>query len=162
MKNKVEIVDNYLSKENFKIIEEITGSSDFAWFYCPHVATIKDTHGFYLSHIFFDKNQIFSSHFKNISFLWKPLNARALLRVKANLYTSTNKLIVHNPHKDYPFENQGMVYSINDCDGYTFINNKKYASKKNRAIFFEAGEYHSSTTCTDTEVRRNININYIK
>ena len=45
MKNKVEIVDNYLSKENFKIIEEITGSSDFAWFYCPHVATIRDTHG---------------------------------------------------------------------------------------------------------------------
>ena len=54
-----------------------------------------------------------------------------------------------------------MVYSINDCDGYTFINNKNMLVK-NRAIFFEAGEYHSSTTYTDTEVRRNININYIK
>ena len=37
MKNKVKVVDNYLSKENFKTIEEITSSSKFAWFYCPRV-----------------------------------------------------------------------------------------------------------------------------
>lgn len=161
MNNKIKVVDNYLSKENYEKVKNIVDSPLFAWYFSSKVATLEDKKGFYFYHILFDKNQIFSDFFKSVSCLWETLNARALLRVKANLYTATNKLITHTPHRDYPFSNKGMVFSINNCDGYTEIEGKKVKSIANRAVFFNAGKFHSSTTCTDTEVRKNININYL-
>jgi hypothetical protein len=158
------IIDNFLSKEEHKIIKDIFMSHNTPWYFSNKVATLKDdSNGFYFYHVLYANNEILSSNFKKISFLYqkiKPL--RALLRVKANLYTSTKKLIVHTPHIDFPFKHSGFIYSINTCDGFTKIGKDKIQSLENRALFFNSAKEHSSTTCTDKEARFNININYIE
>jgi hypothetical protein len=54
---------------------------------------------------------------------------------------------------------------MNNTDGGTWlnINNKKILIKcvENRALIFDSGKNHQSTTCTDQDVRMNININWI-
>ena len=60
MKNKVEIVDNYLSKENFKIIEEITGRSETCQISQSHVwLAIRISWFLSCSYAEFEKNQIY-------------------------------------------------------------------------------------------------------
>lgn len=160
---KFKIVDNFLPKEEFKILTEIFFSHNIPWYFTSKVAHLNDSkNGFYFYHVIYDNNTIFSSHFNKICFLWKKIKMRALLRVKANLYTSTNKLIVHTPHRDYDFHHSGFILSLNNCNGFTKIGKEKIPSIANRALFFDSYEYHSSTTCTDVETRKNININYIE
>lgn len=163
MKNKkYKIIDNFLSKEQFKILKDIFDSHNIPWYFTSKVADQKDEKGFYFYHVLYGNHIILSPYFEKISFLCEKIKMRALIRIKANLYTSTNKLIIHTPHVDYPFPHSGFIFSLNTCNGFTQIGKEKISSIANRALFFNSSEYHSSTTCTDAEVRKNININYIE
>ena len=93
-----------------------------------------------------------------------------LLRVKANLYTNQNKVIEHFPHTDAARDGTEIIenmkvalYSVNDNNGYTLLTDtkEKIYSKRNRIAFFDEGIIHQSTVQTDTNVRLNINFNYI-
>jgi hypothetical protein len=57
-------------------------------------------------------------------------------------------------------ENEPRSLSLNDCNGYTVIGDKKIESKANRALFFDPSVEHNSTNCTDEKARFNINFNY--
>jgi hypothetical protein len=89
------------------------------------------------------------------------LDIKALIRVKGNLYTRSEKLFVHNKHVDYEYKHEGALYYVNDNDGYTILDGgAKIESKKNRLLLFDPSLPHSSTTCTDSPSRINININF--
>ena len=56
------------------------------------------------------------------------------------------------------------LYSVNDNNGYTLLTEtkEKIYSKRNRIAFFDEDVIHQSAVQTDTNVRLNININYIE
>ena len=91
----------------------------------------------------------------------KKLDARKLIRVKANLYPNTEELHEHEFHTDFEFPHMGAILYINTCNGYTkFEDGTKIASIANRVVLFDASVPHCSTTTTDQTARFNINFNW--
>ena len=57
---------------------------------------------------------------------------------------------------------QGLIFHINNNNGYTILEDgTKIESIANRAVFLDTSKPHQSTTCTDQDIRLNININYV-
>ena len=85
-----------------------------------------------------------------------------LLRVKANMYPSTDKIFEHAPHVDYDYSVKGAILSLNTCDGFTRLEDgTKVDSVANRMLFFDSSRPHNSSTTTNVQTRINININYL-
>jgi len=82
------------------------------------------------------------------------------------LYTNQNREVEHFPHKDMEAEKNmtNALYSVNDNNGYTLFTDtgEKAYSKRNRIIFFNGDVFHQSAVQTDTNLRLNINFNYIE
>ena len=99
--------------------------------------------------------------FKCLKPLIDKLNVKSLIRIKANLYHKTEKLIFHKPHLDYDFKHKGAILYLNTCNGYTVLNGgTKIKSVENTLLLFDSSKTHNSTNCTDKKIRLNININY--
>ena len=91
----------------------------------------------------------------------KKIDVKTLIRVKINSYTKEDKLIEHDLHTDYDYSNNGAIFSINTCDGYTKLEDgTKIESVANRMLFFDASKPHCSTNTTNQARRVNINFNY--
>ena len=88
------------------------------------------------------------------------MEAKAFIRIKANLYPRTDTIIHHKDHVDYTFEHKAAILYLNTNDGFTVIGDKKIESVANRMLLFNPQIPHHSTTCTDTQFRSNINFNY--
>ena len=89
------------------------------------------------------------------------IEVKALIRVKANLYTYAGTQIEHGFHRDQTYSHKGAILTINSNNGYTlFKDGTKIESIENRLLLFDPSEEHSSATCTDSAKRINININY--
>jgi len=164
-KNKdYKIIDNFLLKEEFKKIQEIC-TYNLPFYYNRAVADINKTKsdGYYFCHFFYENNKLKSSMFKEIiDPLLKKFKFFALLKAKANLYPSTSKIKQHDWHVDFPIPHKGFLFYINTNNGFTILKDgTKIESVANRALFFNSSEKHCSTTCTDQNVRINININYV-
>ena len=93
--------------------------------------------------------------------LVEQLQPKSLMRVKANLYPSTETILEHDPHIDDDFSHKGAVYFVNTNNGYTTTNdNTKVPSVENSVLLFDPSEPHFSSTCTDDKFRVTINVNY--
>ena len=168
MKTKHEVIDNFLSDDDFVRLRDIVINPNTAYFFQPHVNDAhkdnKNDLSIYLTHSVFkqDDEAIYSNlyhHFRKI--FWEALNIKSLMRMKLNLYPRTSKIEVHEPHKDYPFSHKGCLFSFNTCDGATILaDGTKVKSVANRALLFDPFENHSSTTTTDVKARFNMNVNY--
>lgn len=159
-----QIIDNFLTDDDFHSISEIflSPSSSFGWYFCDSIADPLDTSDVYFIHTFYHQHTINSSFWPKLNPIIEKLNARAFLRVKANLYLRSSKQIQHNFHTDFDFPHKGAIFSINDNNGYTELKDgTKIESKANRCLFFNPGEKHSSTNCTDAPYRMNIVFNYL-
>ena len=161
-KKDYEIVDNFLPKEEFEKIQEIC-TYNLPFYYKKGVAEQKTNDGYHFCHFFYQNDEIQSSMFGQIiNPLLKKFQSFALLRAKANLYPSTPKIEQHNWHIDFPVPHKGFLFYINTNNGLTILKDgTKIESIANRALFFNSSEKHRSTTCTDQDVRINININYV-
>ena len=61
-----------------------------------------------------------------------------------------------------PFPHKGFLFYVNTNNGFTILEDgTKVESIANRALFFDSSKSHKSTTCTDEDIRVNININYV-
>lgn len=157
MKNKIKIIDNYLSKKDFKRLKEIFIDTEVVnWTRC--VVNDLDKN-FYFTHIAFQG--IHGSHFiHEMNPLLNKIKTKALIRIKVNCYPCTENIIYHEKHTDFNFSHKGAIFSLNDCDGGTYINEKFIESKANRILFFDPSIPHNSTSTTKKEGRININFNY--
>ncbi len=157
MKNKIEIIDNYLSKKDFKRLREIFIDTEVVnWTRCAVNDLDKN---FYFTHIAFQG--IGGSHFiHEMNPLLNKIKTKALIRIKVNCYPCTEKIIHHEKHTDFSFSHKGAIFSLNDCDGGTYINEQFIESKANRILFFDPSIPHNSTSTTKKEGRININFNY--
>ena len=148
MKLKHKVVDNFLPENEFKKIEEMFFSPYFSW-YGQHGGVSKSV----------SKDGIY--YYNCITPIINKLDIKSLIRIKGNLYPKTNVIFEHNAHIDYNFEHKGFIYYVNDNNGFTKLSDgTKINSKKNRGLFFDASKPHNSSTCSNTNVRLNINFNY--
>jgi len=161
-----EIIDNALTEADFEHIESQLTSSYFPWFYGEQVALpFKEVKSniphFYMAHLMYQAYQPSSQYFSLTQPILRRIKAQAIIRIKCNLYQATPEIIEHGMHTDFDFPHKGALFYINSNDGYTLLEDgTKIKSVKNRLLLFDSSRPHSSTTCTNTASRMNININY--
>jgi len=158
------IIDNALPQEEFEGIKNNILSNDFPWNLTPAVTNEQEVllmhASFYFTHLFWIKFKI-----EPASQMFAPLlnlmDCNALMRIKANCYPSTPEIITHDRHVDYVFPHKGAIFYLNTNNGLTILEDKvKIESIENRLLLFDPSKPHTSTTCTDTKCRINVNFNY--
>jgi hypothetical protein len=158
------VKDNFLNQTDFENLKNTVMGETFPWYFQEH---------FFWCHMFFGERNIVHERFfhslssfnspyaKLLDPLLKKLKIKALIRLKANLYPNQGKIIEHKNHTDFPFKHKGALFSLNTCDGFTVLRDgTKIQSVANRILLFDASQPHHSSTCTNTKVRCNINVNY--
>jgi len=161
----VKIIDNFLSKEEFNILQNIIFGNNFDWYYNDSITfEQKKNKDFQFIHYFYNNNWR-GSRFNLIEPILNIIKPFSLVRIKANLLTKTNDIIINDFHKDFENINNlttGIFY-INNCNGYTlFKDGTKIESIANRFISFNSQLEHTGTSCTDKNIRVLINFNYFK
>ena len=158
---KYEIIDNFLDEKSYLKIKNTLMSDSFPYYYSKEISSSKSKEGIYFTHLFFNSEFNKSMYSNLIDPIIKKLKIKSLIRIKANIYSSTNKIIEHEEHIDYDFKHNGFLYYINTNDGFTRLGkNIKIKSIENRGLIFEPYLKHNSSTCTNLEGRININFNY--
>ena len=163
-----EVIDNFLEPENFKILTDDilsanSGFSVFPWYAQQGVTVIDDRNNDHwnLTHSFYQNYEIQSGFFKHLLVVIDKLQIKSLIRIKANLYPKTDKIIEHDFHTDFDYGHKSGLYSLNTNNGFTIMEDgEKIESVANRMIIFDASKLHKSTTCTDENFRANIVFNY--
>jgi len=170
MDNQYQIVDNFMPEDSFELLSSTIMSSNFPWYYLPLVNYLDDDSqclvNRYFEHNFFTYYEETESYGKSFRFddvksFLDLLEINKLYRVKSNLFTSTESLVQYAFHCDQPFKHKGAILYLNDCDGYTVLQDgTKIESVANRCLLFDSSKPHASTTCTNQKARFNINVNY--
>jgi hypothetical protein len=182
------VIDDFLSSTYHKEIEAHLLSFNFEWYYQSNITDTKkinDTdvnqHGF--THWFMhpETGMVNSS----IAHLIRPLllqiqdtlNAKRIIRARADMTMLANKKYIHSPHVDFPFPNISAVYYVNNSDGNTIIykettdNPNADIPKKltivdevepiaNRLLLFDGFTLHTGSSPLKNKNRVLINSNY--
>ena len=154
----MKVIDNFLPKDNFLDIKTILESNSFTWFF-QNTVSGKDNDYYFIHHLY-NHDTISSNYFYLIKPIIDKFKMKSLIRIKCNMYPSTQKAQKHPTHRDYDFKHFGAIYYVNSNNGYTSINKDKIESIENRILLFDPSVEHNSVTCTDEKVRLNINFNY--
>jgi len=159
----MKVVDNFLSQQQFQRIKNDIISIHFPWYFQAGVTN----DGVYddsclLTHVFYENDTVNSPGFPIVQPLLDMITIQKLLRVKANFYSNNGQLTQHKKHRDFEFDHSGLLFSINTNNGHTIlVDGTQVQSIANRALFFNPGTDHQSTSCTDQKFRLNILINYL-
>lgn len=169
----MEIIDNFLDIDSYNKIYNTLMGPFFPWYYNngvnvrvtpdleKHTKIAFDIYDFQFIHIMYLDHIIQSPAFDIVVPILQKLDAKALLRVKANLIPRADKIFEHGMHTDIEFEAKTAIFYVNNNNGYTkFENEKIVESIGNRIVIFPSLTKHSGTTCTDNKTRVAININY--
>jgi hypothetical protein len=159
-------IKNFLSEEEFLNLQKNILGDYFPWYYNSYVINEKIDNFFQFTHIFYSNYSIQSNYFNIISPLIEKINPKAIIRIKANLLTKTDKIIEHGFHIDTDEETNKIktaIFYCNTNNGYTkFKNNDIINSEENKLIEFDSNNYHTGTSSTDKNIRVVINLNYYK
>ena len=166
----MQVYKNFIDQVKFDDLAAVMSSHQFTWYYNNIVEKedlnpkMSSNQNFQFTHTFFNFHRVQSDYFDLLTPIFLKIKPLALLRVKANLVTNTDKIIEHGMHVDFtsPKVTTGILY-INTNDGYTrFENGKKIKSIQNQYVEFNSQIKHTGTSCTNAEKRLVINFNYIK
>ena len=158
----IQVIDNFLDKDEFDKIKTVMMGDYFPWFYCDYVSNKDEEDKFYFNHNFYKDSKPQSSFFNILDNLLTKLEIKSLIRVKGNLQVRANKMTYNNFHTDLPFKHKGCILYINNNNGFTYFkeSDKKVKPKENRVVLFDPSIEHKSSRCSDSKIRVNININY--
>lgn len=160
-KNKLKIKKNFLRKDKYLAMKSIITDNNFSW-YLQSGITYSNGEGTFFSHNFFNEYGINSSLYKDIIIPFvEKLKIKKLLRAKLNLYTKTNKQIIHGFHTDREDDHMVALFYFNKNNGHTLFRKDKVKSEDNKIVIFDGSLEHSSTSCTDEDYRITLNINYV-
>ena len=159
-----QIIDNVLPQDEFQKIKDFILNSNFPWNLTPVVTNDKENlpinASYYFTHEFWSgfntepQVQVFAP-------LLNIMNCRAIMRIKGNLYPSTQSIVHHDNHIDYDFPHRGAIFYLNTNNGLTVLEDKiNIESIENRLLLFDPSKHHRSTTCTDDKCRVNVNFNF--
>ena len=162
----MKVIDNFLSTQDFKLIQHFFISNKISWHMCNSITGY--THGqdhYQFVHEFFNLDNPFKSDYSEyIQPLLDKLDARYLLRLKANLRPRTAQPVLSDYHVDMKLNQQTAIFYLNTNNGYTkFQDNtlQNVQSVENRLLTFDGGLKHCGCSCTDENYRILLNINYI-
>ena len=162
----MKIYRNFLSKVDFKNLEQLIMDYNFPWFFSKVSTVGKGNYYRQFEHTFILEKGIPNTTEYALNILkplFNKLNCREINRVKANLLTRRDKIIEHDYHIDgVPFSNTTGILYLDNSNGYTiFENGKKVSSEENKYIEFNSTLRHTGSTCTDKSRRIVINFNYM-
>jgi len=171
----LEIIDNFLPLDQFNKVQHALMSSKIPWFINDDVVNTdlgniasNDKHNWQLFHLFYYNPIMHSECLGVIEPILQHLNPLVLIKAKANTNYVTEKIVEHGMHvdiQDLELKNiltTGIFY-VNNNDGYTILEDgTKIESVANRFASFSAKTKHSGTSCTTTNRRVVLNLNYIK
>jgi len=165
MKTEYEVIDNFLDKEYFEELKKIVMGEEVPWFWGQVIndkhTDSKDLTSFFQHTLFHQSGSIVPAYYQHFIGFWVKLRMKAVIRMKLNLYPKTDKIEIHERHIDFDYDHKGCLFSFNTCDGFTQLEDgTKIASVENRALLFNPGIYHNSSTTTNEKARLNLNINY--
>jgi len=158
------IIDKVLPQEDFKNIKNFMLNPSFPWNLTTIVTNEEEnlpiSASYYFTHQFWSgfntepQAQVFVP-------ILNLLECKAIMRIKANLYPSTETVIHHDNHIDYEFPHKGAIFYLNTNNGLTILEDKiEVESIENRLLIFDPTRIHRSTTCSDNKCRVNINFNF--
>jgi hypothetical protein len=158
------IIDNALSQEDFEDIKNFMLNTSFPWNLTPVIVDEKENlpvnASYYFTHLFWSE-----FHTEEQAEIFAPilrlLECKAVIRIKANLYPSTETIVHHDNHKDYGFSHRAAIFYLNTNNGFTVLEDKiEVESIENRLLLFDPSVLHRSTTCSDDKCRVNVNFNF--
>jgi len=157
----MQIIDNFLSEEEFKSIQSFMMGGEFRWFYSKGAVKLDDGQ-FHMTHMFFQPDV--GSNSEHLHFWTNFMNkvgAKNCTRIKANL---TFKTPTHEPtmyHVDYDDMKTATFY-INTNNGYTeFESGVRVSSVANRVCIFDSNLKHRGVSHTEGDQQRIVvNFNY--
>ena len=162
----MKIIDNFLDEDEFKILQQYLTNDSFTWNLLPSIANNKQGLDQYqFVHTFFDISKPSLQNYSNfLTPLFSKLQAKYILRVKANLRPRTTQGVLSDYHTDIDLNQQTAIYYLNTNNGYTkFQQNglQDVPSVANRLLTFYGGLKHCGCSATDSNYRIVLNINYI-
>ena len=163
-----QVVDDFLSHEEFKRIHDTIMSRTFAWQWNDVVVDDNDLELLQCSQfisLFYDYT---TGKTRNGAEVLKPITdrlckGRQILRIKANLQTYSPNPLPNAFHTDIQGDTDyyTSVFYLNTCNGATiFDNGEEIASVANRMLTFHGDLRHTGRTTSDSKRRVVINFNY--
>ena len=165
--------DNVYPEEEFNKIQFEVMGSNFPWYVQESGVSTNvtdDGYGFQFTHQLRNIDGSTSSYNNLFSDLYMRLGVKKLLRSKINLLYRTKNIHEFKPfHIDIESNWLGnqqwttAIFYINTNDGYTvFEDGTKINSVANRICIFPHWMKHSGTTCTNTNRRIALNLNFVR
>ena len=159
----MEVIDNFLSEDDFLDLQSLLLGEYFPWYYNDYVLTTPSNFtslNYQFIHLFY-KDGIKSPLYLSVEPFITKLKVKDLFRIKANLNPKTSNHKYGGYHFDPYMKGKIAVYYINNNNGWTqFKNGDRVNSIQNRMVIFDPRLEHSSVTCTDKKRRLVINFNY--
>jgi hypothetical protein len=155
-------INNFLNKEKFKILTNQIFNIYFPW-YLQKGVNYKNDGYFQFTHIFVDNEKINSDFISILNPVIEKINPKKLTWVKLNLINKTEKIIEHGFHTDVDknINCTTAILYINNNDGYTkFKDGNIIKSEENKFVSFDSNKEHTGSSCTNTEYRVVLNLNY--
>jgi hypothetical protein len=172
MDSNYEVIDNFLSEEDAKALNDLlffaNGDSKIQYNYVADVNISSKRNQFAFARVVMDQwKTTFDGSSIFIESIMTELVKRLkqgikVYRAKVNLFTRTVENDGLGMHADLNTPDyQTIIYYVNDNNGGTrFADGTFVEQKRNRALIVHGPVLHESVTQTDTNVRVNININY--
>lgn len=162
----IDIIDNFIPHDAFCELQHAVLRGDFPWYVCETKVSDDESSllNFQFTHTLYNEFCPQSGYIKLIDPILKRINPKAILRIKANLTTVTDKIYEYGLHVDDPkFSGKTGIFYLNSNNGYTlFENGQKIESIANRFVEFDAIIKHTGTSSTDSKFRCVLNFNYYK
>ena len=172
----INITDNFLTEDEFNILRGGVLSNDFPFYINTGIVENNDVSNNPIwelknntvayTHVFYSYGKPNSNFFDLLQPILNKIEPTALLRIKCNLYSKTEKIVEHGYHVDFDhnLENsKTSLFYLNTNNGYTkFEDGTVVESLENRFVTFSTNLRHTSSSCTDKQIRSNINFNYYK
>ncbi len=156
----MEIIDNFLDYSDFLLIKNNIMSNNFPWYFVDYKVREGDDN-YQFVHYLYRQHSRTSEFFDIINPALAKLNAKSLIRIKCNLVTKTEKIIIYDMHEDQDYDCKTSILYMNSNNGYTkFESGEIVNSVENRMVIFPTLTNHTGTSCTDEKVRVVINFNY--
>ena len=163
----MKVIDDFLSPQDFKLTQNFFINNQFTWYLQNSITGSKrgQLDQYQFVHCFFNIAKPSENNWSPfLQPIFTKLNAKYILRVKANLRPRTANAVISDYHTDMDLNQQTAIFYLNTNNGYTkFQDNtlEDVHSVANRLLTFYGGLKHCGSSCTDSNYRILLNINYI-
>lgn len=167
----IEIIDNFLNDTHFNIIKDFVEHKDLNWekgkILPENLLLCSEEENYQEGYILYCDGEYDAAELNIIIPILKKLEAGVLLKAKINKTTPRKTNILVGWHTDMPENHWAIkknpktaIFYINTNDGSTIIGDQTVNCVENRIVVFDSNLKHTGVTCSSSENKILININY--